>query len=171
MRVLLAMIGLGASLHAQAPAPNPFATGAPRQTAHLSVDASVTPMAVAAGGSVTLAFDVAPKKDIHVYAPGKHDYQVVSLEVTPQPWLKAGDTKYPASQIYDFKPLNEKVEVYSKPFRLTRVVTLLSTPEAKKALAGQTSVTIAATLAYQACDDSVCYRPAKVPVSLIVRIE
>jgi hypothetical protein len=153
MRVLLAVIVLGAGLQAQSPAPNPFASPAAKQTAHLSVDASAAPLAVAAGGTVTLSFEVTPKPDIHVYAPGKHDYQVVSLDVTPQPWLKAGATKYPASEIYDFKPLNEKVEVYSKPFRLTREVTILSTPEAKKALAGQASVTIAATLAYQACED------------------
>jgi hypothetical protein len=171
MRFFLAVIALGASLQAQGPVPNPFASQGPKQTAHLSVDASAAPMAVAAGGTVTLAFHVTPKKDIHVYAPGKHDYQVVSVEVAPQPWLKAAATNYPASEIYDFKPLNEKVEVYSKPFRLTREVTVLATPEAKKALAGQSSVTIAATLAYQACDDSVCYRPAKVPVSFTVKVQ
>lgn len=170
MRVLIAACSLGAVLHAQPSPPNPFASQPPRQTAHLSLDASASPLAVAPGGAVTISFDVTPKPAIHVYAPGKHDYQVVSLDVTPQPWLKAAATKYPASEIYDFKPLNEKVEVYSKAFRLTREVTILATPEAKQALAGQTSVTIAATLAYQACDDAVCYKPAKVPVSFTVSL-
>jgi hypothetical protein len=165
MRVLLVSVCLGAAIQAQAPPPNPFAAKTPKQTAHLSVDAAASPTSIAAGGTVTLSFDVTPKQDIHVYAPGKHDYQVVSIDVAPQPWLRAAATKYPPSEIYDFKPLNEKVEVYSKRFRLTREVAILATPEAKKALAGQASVTIAATLAYQACDDAVCYRPATVPIS------
>ena len=69
---------------------------------------------------------------MHVYAPGKHDYRVVRLTIDPQPWLRAHDTRYPPSEIYHFKPLDERVEVYSKPFRLVQDVTILATPEVQK---------------------------------------
>ncbi|MEZ5285422.1 MAG: hypothetical protein R2712_11575 [Vicinamibacterales bacterium] len=60
--------------------------------------------------------------------------------------------------------------VYSKPFRLTRQITILDTPEARKALAGRSSVELAGTLQYQACDDTVCYAPGKVPVSFTITL-
>jgi hypothetical protein len=96
-----------------------------------------------------------------VYAPGKHAYQVVRLTVDPQPWLRAHDTRYPSSEIYHFKPLNERVEVYSKPFRLVQDVTILATPEIQQSLAALPTLTIAGALEYQACDDKVCYNPAR----------
>ena len=61
--------------------------------------------------------------------------------------------------------------MYSKPFRLTRELILLDTPEARKALAGQKSVTVSGRLEYQACDDKVCYSPSKVPVSFVVTVK
>jgi hypothetical protein len=36
----------------------------------------------------------------------------------PQPWLRPHETRCPPSEIYHFKPLDERVEVYSKPFQL-----------------------------------------------------
>jgi hypothetical protein len=170
--VALLVVPLQSWAQAAGPATNPFATEAARQTMHLSVEPSATPTTVSAGGgTVTLSFLVTPKRNMHVYAPGQHQYQVVELDVARQVWLRPGTTKYPPSEIFHFELLDERVEVYSKPFRLTRSVTILSTPEARKALAGRSSVTIDAALAYQACDDSVCYRPAKVPVSFTVQIQ
>jgi hypothetical protein len=108
---------------------------------------------------------------MHVYAPGKHHYRVVRFNVDPQSWLRAHATRYPPSEIYHFKPLNERVEVYSKPFRLIQDVTILATPEVQKALATIPTVTIAGTLEYQACDDKICYNPARVPFSFGVALE
>ena len=63
------------------------------------------------------------------------------------------------------------MEVYSAPFRLTRELTVLDTPEARKLLAGQSSVTVSGRLEYQACDDKVCYSPSKVPVRFAVTLK
>ena len=84
------------------------------------------------GKRVSLAFDITPKKLMHVYAPGKHDYQVIAVKLDPQPWLKAQPTSYPPSEIYFFEELNEKTETYGKPFKLVQDVTILATPEARK---------------------------------------
>jgi hypothetical protein len=142
---------------------SPFAAPASMETMHLTVVASTSDTPATRGKRVSLAFDIMPKKSMHVYAPGKHDYQVITINVDPQPWLRALPTVYPPSEIHDFKELNEKVEVYSKPFKLVRDVTILSSLEAKKALAATPSPTITGNVEYQACDDRVCYSPKKVP--------
>jgi hypothetical protein len=95
----------------------------------------------------------------------------VQLNVDAQSWLRAHDTRYPASEIYHFRPLDERVEVYSKPFRLLKDVTILATPEVQKSLAVMPALTISGALEYQACDDKICYNPARVPFSFTVAMK
>ena len=147
---------------------NPDGTSLTAQTNHLRVSASISDATVAPGERVSIVVVVTPQPTMHVYAPGKHDYRVVRLNIDPQPWLRAHDTRYPPSEIYHFKPLDERVEVYSKPFRLVQDVTILATPEVQKTLATMPTVTITGALEYQACDDKVCYNPARVPFSFTV---
>jgi hypothetical protein len=140
-------------------------------TTHLTMAASISDGAAAPGERLAIVVNVTPKPGMHLYAPGKHDYQVVKVTIDPQPWLRPQVTIYPASQIYHFKPLNERVEVFMKPFQLRRDVTLLATPEAQKLLGGMTTVTITGALEYQACDDKVCFNPARVPISFVVKLK
>ncbi len=134
------------------------------ESAYLRVTAAASDDQVAPGERLSLVFDITPGRGIHVYAPGQHTYQVVSVTIDPQSWLRAHPTSHPPSEIYHFKPLDERVEVYQKPFRLVKDVTILATPEVQKSLASQTSVTITGRLDYQACDDKVCYSPQRVPM-------
>ena len=148
------------------------ATGAiERSTPHLSLQASISDAVAAPGERLSIVVNVTPRRGMHLYAPGKHDYQVVQLTVDPQPWLKLNDTAYPPSEIYHFVPLDERVEVYSKPFRLQRDVTLLATPEAQKQLGAMSEVTLSGALEYQACDDKICFNPTRVPVSFTVALK
>ena len=140
-------------------------------TMHLSMTASISDTIAAPGARLAITVEVTPKPGMHLYAPGKHDYQVVQLTLDPQPWLRPQATVYPASEIYHFKPLNERVEVFMKSFRLRRDLTLLATQEAQKLLAGMTTVTITGALEYQACDDKVCFNPARVPISFTVSLK
>ena len=139
-------------------------------TAHVSLTATISDAAAAPGARLTIAVDLAPRPGMHVYAPGKHTYQVVRLNIDPQPWLRVHPAVYPASEIYHFKPLDERVEVYMKPFRLRQDITLLATPDAQKLLAAMSTATITGSLEYQACDDKVCYTPARVPVRFTVAV-
>jgi hypothetical protein len=166
---LLACLVVPVVLAAQAnpfdqPIKPPAVAGATIDTPHLTVVTGSSAEKVAPGGKVSLSVDITPRRGIHVYAPGKHTYQVVRLTIDPQPWLRVPATTYPPSEIYLFEPLNEKVEVYQKLFRLSQDVTVLATPEAQKQLAGQTNVAVGGKLDYQACDDKVCYAPRTVPV-------
>ncbi|MEO7158693.1 MAG: protein-disulfide reductase DsbD domain-containing protein, partial [Vicinamibacterales bacterium] len=146
------------------------AAGIKASTSHLSLAATISDTVAAPGERLSIAVDVTPLRGMHLYAPGKHTYQVVRFEVDPQPWLKISPTVYPASEIYHFKPLDERVEVYSKPFKLRRDVTLLATQDMQKLLAGMPSVTISGALEYQACDDKVCFNPSRVPVSFTLTV-
>ncbi len=167
MRALLSATFCVASaviLSAQSPAPKRS------DTMHLTVNTSISDAAVSAGETVSVTFDITPKRNMHVYAPGKHDYQVIAVKLDPQPWMKVAPTSYPPSEIYHFKELDEKVETYGKPFKLVQDVTILNTAAAKKALAAS-PVKLSGTLQYQACDDKVCYAPTKVPVSFELTVK
>ena len=73
--------------------------------------------------------------------------------------------KYPKSEIYFFKPLNERVPVYQKPFRFVQELVLEGHPDAQAALRGKDSLTLTGTLDYQACDDKVCFNPTSIPLT------
>jgi hypothetical protein len=107
---------------------------------------------------------------MHVYAPGA-DYQVIDITLDAQAVLTAHDTVYPASEIYFFEPLDERVPVYQKPFRLTRDVTVAATREAQKALAGREKLTLTGKLEYQACDDKVCFKPNAIPFTFDLKVK
>ncbi|MGI8743440.1 MAG: hypothetical protein ACR2NN_12885 [Bryobacteraceae bacterium] len=65
------------------------------------------------------------------------------------------------SRIYFFKPPNERVPVFQKPFTLVQEVILEETPQAQAALRGKEN----GTLDYQTCADIQCSNPSSVPLS------
>jgi hypothetical protein len=159
---ICAICGHGISAQSAAPVRN--------DTMHLTVHTSISTTSIAAGDKLTLTFDITPKRNMHVYAPGKHDYQVIAVNIDPQPWLKVAPTTYPPSAIYHFKELDENVETYGKPFKLVQELTVSNTAAAKKALATG-AVKLTGKLAYQACDDKLCYAPSRVPVSFDLTVK
>ena len=79
------------------------------------------------GNRFSLALDVSPHARIHVYAPGAASYRPIAVTIAPQPFVQLRPLQYPPSEIYFFKPLNERVPVYQKPFRLIQEVLLEGT--------------------------------------------
>lgn len=119
----------------------------------------------ALGNRFSLVADITPKRGRHVYAPGATGYRVVTLNIDAQPHLRTLASSYPAAEIYHFKPLNERVPVYGRPFTLRVEVIPEATADARKALAGKTELVINGRLEYQACDDTICYNPVSLPLS------
>lgn len=78
--------------------------------------------------------------------------------------------RYPASEIYFFAPLNERVPVYQRPFRLAREVVYDASTAGQEKLREIPSVTITGRLEYQACDDRLCFAPSSVPLSWTVKM-
>ena len=120
---------------------------------------------VAPGNRITLSLDIVPHRGTHVYAPGASNYRVIALNIEPQPFVRVLPAQYPPSEIYFFKPLNERVPVYQKPFTLLQDVVLEGTPQAQAVMRGKETLTLKGTLQYQACDDKVCFNPTELPLS------
>ncbi len=156
------MIALGAG-HAPAAATR-------IQTDHLDVTTYVSDEVVAPGSLFSLVFDVKPNAGIHVYAPGAKDYRIIGFRVDASSILNVRPLEYPASEIYHFAPLDERVPVFQKPFRLVQAMAISAAPEARAALKGAETVTITGALEYQACDDRLCFTPRSVPVSYTVKL-
>ena len=135
------------------------------ESTHLKLRTYPSDAAVAPGNRFTLVLDLTPAPHVHVYAPGAKGYRAVSLKIDPQPFVRVLDLGFPKAEIYHFKPLNERVPVYQKPFLLLQEIVLEGAPPAQAAFRGKDSVTITGTLEYQACDDQQCFNPVTVPLS------
>lgn len=112
-------------------------------------------------GSVSFVVQIEPRPGMHVYAPGAAGYQVINLAIDEHVRVRPRPLQYPASEIYHFQPLNEKIPVYEKSFtlRLDAVAQKAAEPLA-----------VTGRLRYQACDDRVCFAPASVPLSWTVAL-
>ena len=125
---------------------------------------------VAPGNHFTIALEIQPHRGIHLYATGASGYRVVGVNFTPQPIFRSLPMTYPASEIYFFKPLKERVPVYRKPFTLLQEVILEGTQQSQAVLRGKETVTLTGTLDYQACDDKVCFTPQSIPLTWTVTL-
>lgn len=134
-------------------------------TAHLDVMTYASTAAIAPGDRFSLVLDIEPHPKTHLYAPGARGYRAISLAIASNPQIRALPLQYPASEVYLFKPLNERVPVFRKRFRLVQELVLDGTPQAQQALRGKESIVLKGTLDYQACNDKECFNPVSVPLS------
>jgi DsbC/DsbD-like thiol-disulfide interchange protein len=137
---------------------------ASRETPHLKFTATVSPRVVTPGEPFTLAIDVAPKPGMHVYAPGSK-YRPIKITIEPQTSLMIKNTVYPKATPYYFKPLNETVDVYESPFRLSVEMRVDAGAQATA------SMTLNGALEYQACDDRECFLPESIPLQWTLRLQ
>jgi peroxiredoxin len=141
------------------------------QTAHLDVTTYPSDAAVAPGNRFSLVLRIAPHAGMHVYAPGAANYKIIELKLLPDEYLRAQAPAYPPSEIYEFKPLKERIPTYQKPFTLVQEVVLDGQASTRNALKDRTSLTIGGALTYQACDDRLCYDPVTLPLSWTVALK
>jgi peroxiredoxin len=139
-------------------------------SSHLDVISYPSDSAVAAGNRFAVAVQVEPHAGVHVYAPGATGYRVIGLTITPQPFVRVLPPTYPKSEIYFFKPLNERVPVFQKPFTLVQELVLEGTPPAQAAFKGKESLTLKGSLDYQACDDKTCFNPVSLPLTWTIEL-
>ncbi len=136
----------------------------------LTITSFVTDRTVAPGTHFSVVLDVRPARGIHVYAPGVTGYKPITLSLQQQPFVAVRDPQYPASDDYFFKPLNEHVRVYQRPFRIVEDLVIEASAAAQTALKEKTSLTIDGTVSYQACDDRVCFTPQSIPLTWSVAL-
>ena len=142
-------------------------------TAHLKLTAYPSNTSVTVGTRFSIAVEIEPNPGIHVYAPGAEEmgYRVVSLNMRPVPHVRFEPVEFPASEIYYFEPLDERVPVYQKPFMLLQEVVVSGAPDAEEALAQLDALTLSGTFDYQACDDELCFEPVSVPLSFTLDLD
>jgi peroxiredoxin len=138
---------------------------------HVDVVTYPSDSAVAPGNRFSVVAQITPRKGLHLYAPGAANYKVIELKVLPGQYIRPMRTAYPPSEVYFFKPLNERVPTYQKPFTLTQQIVLDGQASTRTALNGQTSLTIGGALTYQACDDRLCFDPVTLPLSWTVGLK
>lgn len=143
------------------------------ETAQLKFTAYPSNTAVSAGTRFTIAVDVEPGPDMHVYAPGAETlgYRVIGLNLTPSSHFRFEAVEFPESEIYHFEPLDEYVPVYLRPFTLLQEVVVEATVEAESALEDLDTLTLTGSFDYQACDDEFCFNPVSVPLTFILDLE
>lgn len=137
----------------------------------LEITSYSTDAVAAAGTRFSLVLDITPGPKIHVYAPTVKGYKPIGLTVAQQPGLVVREAHYPASEEYFFEPLNERVPVYQRPFRVVQDVMIDPSRAGQAALSGKAALTITGILNYQACDDRICYMPQSVPLTWTVALK
>ena len=142
-------------------------------TAHLKLTAYPSNTSVTVGTRLSIAVEIEPNPDIHVYAPGAEamGYRVVSLNLRPVPHVRFEPVEFLESEIYYFEPLDERVPVYQRPFTLLQEAVVAATPETEEALAQLDALTLSGTFDYQACDDRLCFEPVSVPLSFTLDLD
>ena len=151
-----------------------LAFGAPaaaqKETRHLTVTTSVSPVPAEPGTRVSLLVDVAPKPSMHVYAPLQTEYIPISLVVEPHEAVTAHVARFPKPE--KIRVLDEPQLVYSRPFRIIQHVTVTRTPGVlERARATGATFTVKGSLKYQACDDVLCYAPVTMPVAWTIELK
>ena len=142
-------------------------------TAHLKLTAYPSNPNITVGTRFSVAVDIEPNENMHLYAPGAEQmgYRVVGLTLAEVPHIRFEPVEFPESEIYHFEPLDERVPVYQQPFTLLQEAVVSGEPEAAEALAEIDAVTLTGTLDYQACDDTLCFDPVSVPLSFTLDVE
>lgn len=125
-------------------------------TPHLKAQAT-GPVRIGADGRAVVTVIVTPKPKMHVYAADVEGYLPFTLKVEPGLGITPGKITYAPPETYVFPPTGETSRVYMKPFEVTQAIVVA--PEARAARTGRAGTPGVVTLRYQACDDTVCYRP------------
>jgi hypothetical protein len=141
-----------------------LAAGTPGEkvTPHLRVAWYAQPGTVGPNTPGAIVIEVVPAPGIRVYAPGQLGYIPVSLTVTPHARLKIGEARLPKPVEHVFPPTGERSLVSDKAFRMEFPVSLA---DAQPGAGASSTVTVDGVFEYQACDDTLCFRPAKVRMS------
>ena len=123
------------------------------------------------GTRITLAAEVRLPSDVHVYAPGTQGYKPIKLVLDEMKEVELKPAVYPQSKILYLPAIKENVPVFEGTFRITQDVKVSTAAEFFGSL-GKDGRTLAITgkLEYQACDKTICYVPASVPVKWQIQV-
>jgi peroxiredoxin len=145
----------------------PPVTAVEAATEHLELLAYPSNQSITVGTRFSMVVDVDPRPGMHVYAPGADSlgYRVISLSFESTPEVQFEAVEFPASEIFYFEPLDERVPAYQRPFRLRQEAVVARSTEAAQSLRERGTLPVTGSFEYQACDDRLCYAPETIPLS------
>jgi hypothetical protein len=175
MRLATLFLVAATSLVAQAPTPKLAALpdlsgGVAVRGKYVALLVGTNKEHVSPGGTITLIVRATPGPKMHVYAPGQQGYSPVTLTLEKNAAYRASPVVYPRPTLFEFAPLNEKVKVYDAPFTVTQPITLAATPALRQRASAGDSLIINGSFAYQACDDTICYRPETLAIVWSIKL-
>jgi DsbC/DsbD-like thiol-disulfide interchange protein len=145
-----------------------FAAG-PSPAAQSRPKPEITPIAeparVRPGKSARLVLKVALPEQIHIQSNKPRDEALfpTALVVTPPAGVTVASTSYPPAVDFKQEGQDAPLAVFEKTFTVTATI-------AVDASVKPGELTIPGRFDYQACDDKVCYRPIKMPVSWTITV-
>ena len=138
---------------------------------HLQVALEQSDRAGVPGARITLAVQIRLPQEVHVYAPGAQGYKPTRLVIDPMPQMEFKPAVYPPSKILYLPAINEKVPVFEGTLRIRQDVKVSSAAEFWGSLGKEgKTFTISGKLEYQACDKTICYLPAAVPLKWQIQV-
>ena len=138
---------------------------------HLDLTLAQSDRTVIPGSRASLFVDIGLPPNTHVYAPGVTGYKPIALIVQPMAEIEIAAAGYPEAKTLYLDAIKEKVTVFEGKFRIVQDVKITFSEALVESLgATGKTVRIAGELRYQACDQTVCYRPTSVPVSWQVQV-
>ena len=180
MRLAILFLVAATSFVAQTPAPKPAAPAELKNSAsirgkYLALSIGTNKESVAPGGTIALVVRATPGPKMHVYAPGQQGYMPVTLTLQNDLRIKdaayrASPVVYPKPTLFEFAPLNEKVKIYDATFTLTQAIAVATTPTLRQRASAGDTLIIKGSFAYQACDDTICYRPETLAIAWSVKL-
>jgi peroxiredoxin len=139
---------------------------------HLDVILTQSDTHSAPGARVRLAVQLKPDQFTHVYAPGAeaNGYRPVKLTLDSSELYSSIPVEYPRATILDFPVLKEKVPVFQSKAIVTQDIKATRSPQSMVEFAAHPDLIIHGVLEYQACTDTTCYPPEKVPVQWTLNV-
>jgi hypothetical protein len=137
---------------------------------HMKLTLSQSDDIVVPGSRFTMIVDSELPSGTHVYAPGVKGYKPIQLLLDPSPELKLEDVRYPQPRVLYLPVIKESVPVYEGRFRIVQDVVLSADRNFRASIGSGKPLTVKGTLLYQACDESICYLPQKLPVSWDIHV-
>ena len=134
---------------------------------HLRLSLTQSDHVVAPGSRVTVTAEIELAPGLHVYSPGVKGYKPIQLELQRNSRIELSQVTYPNSKILYLEAIQERVPVFEGKFRITQdvIVTSSKTGDVVRSLvSAQKTIFITGELKYQACDKTICYPPASVPL-------
>ena len=134
---------------------------------HLEVELAQSDQTVIQGSRFNVTVEVQLPPDMHVYAPGVKGYKPFQLTVQPSADIRLASSTYPSAKLLYLEAIKEQVPVFEGKFRIVQDIKITASRQMTESLeaTGGKIIRVTGDLKYQACDMTICYPPASVPVS------